>query len=180
MFIPVCIREITSLERHDHDVVPYIYIYTCACLSNLLSYIRELQKLHEHTKTMSKLNIVNNRCFLANKWPVDVCFPHACIRVCTGRFPPARKCLCLCSKSLCCSPEDVCMCVIAVIPVCVVVCGLISVSTPNSPDLLLLLQSLSMEPNHKSGDGLAGMQKEAALRTLIQRTGYQILQVGRG
>ncbi|KAJ8366136.1 hypothetical protein SKAU_G00149670 [Synaphobranchus kaupii] len=33
-----------------------------------------------------------------------------------------------------------------------------------------------METNQKSGDGLAGMQKETALRTLIQRTGYQLLQ----
>ncbi|KAI1886904.1 hypothetical protein AGOR_G00200580 [Albula goreensis] len=33
-----------------------------------------------------------------------------------------------------------------------------------------------METNQKSGDGLTGMQKEAALRTLIQRTGYHLLQ----
>lgn len=35
-----------------------------------------------------------------------------------------------------------------------------------------------MESNQKaSGDGLAGTQKEAALRALMQRTGYQLLQV---
>uniref|UniRef100_A0AAY5KJE6 APOBEC1 complementation factor n=1 Tax=Esox lucius TaxID=8010 RepID=A0AAY5KJE6_ESOLU len=33
-----------------------------------------------------------------------------------------------------------------------------------------------MESNQKSGDGLTGMQKEASLRALIQRTGYQLLQ----
>ncbi|XP_077206513.1 APOBEC1 complementation factor isoform X2 [Paroedura picta] len=33
-----------------------------------------------------------------------------------------------------------------------------------------------MESNQKSGDGLAGTQKEAALRTLIQRTGYNLIQ----
>ncbi|XP_063163524.1 APOBEC1 complementation factor isoform X2 [Candoia aspera] len=33
-----------------------------------------------------------------------------------------------------------------------------------------------MESNKKSGDGLTGMQKEAALRTLIQRTGYSLIQ----
>ncbi|XP_072851369.2 APOBEC1 complementation factor isoform X1 [Pogona vitticeps] len=33
-----------------------------------------------------------------------------------------------------------------------------------------------MESNQKSGDGLAGTQKEAALRSLIQRTGYSLLQ----
>ncbi|MBN3276487.1 A1CF factor, partial [Polyodon spathula] len=33
-----------------------------------------------------------------------------------------------------------------------------------------------MESNQKSGDGLTGTQKEAALRTLIQRTGYGLLQ----
>ncbi|XP_077958811.1 APOBEC1 complementation factor isoform X6 [Gasterosteus aculeatus] len=34
-----------------------------------------------------------------------------------------------------------------------------------------------MEPNQKAGgDGLAGMQKEAALRALMQRTGYQLQQ----
>ncbi|XP_048089313.1 APOBEC1 complementation factor isoform X2 [Alosa alosa] len=33
-----------------------------------------------------------------------------------------------------------------------------------------------METNQKSGDGLAGTQKEAALRTLIQRTGYHLHQ----
>ncbi|XP_023686573.2 APOBEC1 complementation factor isoform X1 [Paramormyrops kingsleyae] len=33
-----------------------------------------------------------------------------------------------------------------------------------------------METNQKSGDGLTGMQKEAALRSLIQRTGYRLLQ----
>uniref|UniRef100_A0A8C4RM11 APOBEC1 complementation factor n=1 Tax=Erpetoichthys calabaricus TaxID=27687 RepID=A0A8C4RM11_ERPCA len=33
-----------------------------------------------------------------------------------------------------------------------------------------------MESNQKSGDGLTGTQKEAALRTLIQRTGYNLLQ----
>ncbi|XP_053161251.1 APOBEC1 complementation factor isoform X1 [Hemicordylus capensis] len=33
-----------------------------------------------------------------------------------------------------------------------------------------------MESNQKSGDGLAGTQKEAALRTLIQRTGYSLIQ----
>lgn len=35
-----------------------------------------------------------------------------------------------------------------------------------------------METNQKCGDGLTGTQKEAALRTLIQRTGYHIHQVG--
>lgn len=35
-----------------------------------------------------------------------------------------------------------------------------------------------MESNHKSGDGLTGTQKEAALRALIQRTGYNLIQVG--
>lgn len=36
-----------------------------------------------------------------------------------------------------------------------------------------------MESNQKaSGDGLAGTQKEAALRALMQRTGYQLQQVG--
>lgn len=35
-----------------------------------------------------------------------------------------------------------------------------------------------METNQKCGDGLTGTQKEAALRTLIQRTGYQLHQVG--
>ncbi|XP_018616835.2 APOBEC1 complementation factor isoform X1 [Scleropages formosus] len=33
-----------------------------------------------------------------------------------------------------------------------------------------------METNQKSGDGLTGMQKEAALRSLVQRTGYQLHQ----
>nr|XP_056705767.1 APOBEC1 complementation factor [Euleptes europaea] len=33
-----------------------------------------------------------------------------------------------------------------------------------------------MESNQKSGDGLAGTQKEATLRTLIQRTGYNLIQ----
>ncbi|XP_066548988.1 APOBEC1 complementation factor isoform X2 [Amia ocellicauda] len=33
-----------------------------------------------------------------------------------------------------------------------------------------------METNHKSGDGLTGSQKEAGLRSLVQRTGYQLLQ----
>ncbi|NXO06338.1 A1CF factor, partial [Oriolus oriolus] len=33
-----------------------------------------------------------------------------------------------------------------------------------------------MESNHKSGDGLTGTQKEAALRALIQRTGYNLIQ----
>nr|XP_045735125.1 APOBEC1 complementation factor [Mirounga angustirostris] len=33
-----------------------------------------------------------------------------------------------------------------------------------------------MESNHKSGDGLSGTQKEAALRALIQRTGYSLVQ----
>ncbi|XP_041118245.1 APOBEC1 complementation factor isoform X3 [Polyodon spathula] len=33
-----------------------------------------------------------------------------------------------------------------------------------------------MESNQKPGDGLTGTQKEAALRTLIQRTGYGLLQ----
>ncbi|XP_016120873.1 APOBEC1 complementation factor-like [Sinocyclocheilus grahami] len=33
-----------------------------------------------------------------------------------------------------------------------------------------------METNQKCGDGLTGMQKETALRTLIQRTGYHIHQ----
>ncbi|XP_010222936.1 PREDICTED: APOBEC1 complementation factor isoform X3 [Tinamus guttatus] len=33
-----------------------------------------------------------------------------------------------------------------------------------------------MESNHKSGDGLTGKQKEAALRALIQRTGYNLIQ----
>ncbi|XP_070608361.1 APOBEC1 complementation factor isoform X2 [Erythrolamprus reginae] len=33
-----------------------------------------------------------------------------------------------------------------------------------------------MESNKKSGDGLTGTQKEAALRTLIQRTGYSLTQ----
>ncbi|MGH0115493.1 UNVERIFIED_CONTAM: hypothetical protein FKN15_024823 [Acipenser sinensis] len=33
-----------------------------------------------------------------------------------------------------------------------------------------------MESNQKSGDGLTGTQKEAALRILIQRTGYGLLQ----
>ncbi|XP_056152853.1 APOBEC1 complementation factor [Lampris incognitus] len=33
-----------------------------------------------------------------------------------------------------------------------------------------------MESNQKVGDGLAGTQKEVALRALIQRTGYQLLQ----
>uniref|UniRef100_A0A8D0C1W4 APOBEC1 complementation factor n=1 Tax=Salvator merianae TaxID=96440 RepID=A0A8D0C1W4_SALMN len=33
-----------------------------------------------------------------------------------------------------------------------------------------------MESNQKSGDGLAGTQKEAALRALIQRTGYSLVQ----
>ncbi|KAH0623572.1 hypothetical protein JD844_006476 [Phrynosoma platyrhinos] len=36
-----------------------------------------------------------------------------------------------------------------------------------------------MESNQKSGDGLAGTQKEAALRTLIQRTGYKLTQIGK-
>lgn len=35
-----------------------------------------------------------------------------------------------------------------------------------------------MESNQKSGDGLTGTQKEAALRALIQRTGYNLIQVG--
>lgn len=35
-----------------------------------------------------------------------------------------------------------------------------------------------MESNHKSGDGLSGTQKEAALRALVQRTGYSLVQVG--
>lgn len=35
-----------------------------------------------------------------------------------------------------------------------------------------------MESNHKSGDGLTGTQKEATLRALIQRTGYNLIQVG--
>lgn len=36
-----------------------------------------------------------------------------------------------------------------------------------------------MESNQKAGgDGLAGTQKEAALRALMQRTGYQLRQVG--
>lgn len=35
-----------------------------------------------------------------------------------------------------------------------------------------------MDSNQKaSGDGLAGTQKEAALRSLMQRTGYQLRQV---
>ncbi|XP_017688218.1 PREDICTED: APOBEC1 complementation factor isoform X1 [Lepidothrix coronata] len=33
-----------------------------------------------------------------------------------------------------------------------------------------------MESNQKSGDGLTGTQKEAALRALIQRTGYNLIQ----
>ncbi|XP_020830630.1 APOBEC1 complementation factor isoform X2 [Phascolarctos cinereus] len=33
-----------------------------------------------------------------------------------------------------------------------------------------------MESNQKSGDGLSGSQKEAALRALIQRTGYSLVQ----
>ncbi|NXC30385.1 A1CF factor, partial [Campylorhamphus procurvoides] len=33
-----------------------------------------------------------------------------------------------------------------------------------------------MESNHKCGDGLTGTQKEAALRALIQRTGYNLIQ----
>ncbi|XP_077786614.1 APOBEC1 complementation factor isoform X3 [Podarcis muralis] len=33
-----------------------------------------------------------------------------------------------------------------------------------------------MESNQKSGDGLAGTQKEATLRTLMQRTGYSLIQ----
>ncbi|XP_065699943.1 APOBEC1 complementation factor isoform X1 [Patagioenas fasciata] len=33
-----------------------------------------------------------------------------------------------------------------------------------------------MESNHKSGDGLTGTQKEATLRALIQRTGYNLIQ----
>ncbi|KAM4624296.1 APOBEC1 complementation factor isoform 1-T1 [Polymixia lowei] len=33
-----------------------------------------------------------------------------------------------------------------------------------------------MESNQKTGDGLAGTQKEATLRALIQRTGYQLVQ----
>ncbi|NWS12628.1 A1CF factor, partial [Pachyramphus minor] len=33
-----------------------------------------------------------------------------------------------------------------------------------------------MESNHKSGDGLTSTQKEAALRALIQRTGYNLIQ----
>ncbi|XP_006630436.1 APOBEC1 complementation factor isoform X1 [Lepisosteus oculatus] len=33
-----------------------------------------------------------------------------------------------------------------------------------------------METNQKSGDGLTGTQKEAALRSLIQRTGYNLVQ----
>ncbi|XP_075279354.1 APOBEC1 complementation factor isoform X1 [Opisthocomus hoazin] len=33
-----------------------------------------------------------------------------------------------------------------------------------------------MESNHKSGDGLTGTQKEASLRALIQRTGYNLIQ----
>uniref|UniRef100_A0A8C4W3T6 RRM domain-containing protein n=2 Tax=Gopherus evgoodei TaxID=1825980 RepID=A0A8C4W3T6_9SAUR len=33
-----------------------------------------------------------------------------------------------------------------------------------------------MESNQKSGDGLTGTQKEAALRALIQRTGYSLIQ----
>ncbi|XP_043912353.1 APOBEC1 complementation factor isoform X2 [Protopterus annectens] len=33
-----------------------------------------------------------------------------------------------------------------------------------------------MESNQKSGDGLTGTQKEAALRTLTQRTGYRLVQ----
>ncbi|KAM9380032.1 LOW QUALITY PROTEIN: APOBEC1 complementation factor [Phaethornis superciliosus] len=33
-----------------------------------------------------------------------------------------------------------------------------------------------MESNHKSRDGLTGTQKEAALRALIQRTGYNLIQ----
>ncbi|XP_075469038.1 APOBEC1 complementation factor isoform X1 [Ascaphus truei] len=33
-----------------------------------------------------------------------------------------------------------------------------------------------MESNQKSGDGLAGTQKEAALRALVQRTGYSLTQ----
>ncbi|XP_029465648.1 APOBEC1 complementation factor isoform X2 [Rhinatrema bivittatum] len=33
-----------------------------------------------------------------------------------------------------------------------------------------------MESNQKSGDGLAGTQKEASLRALIQRTGYSLIQ----
>lgn len=35
-----------------------------------------------------------------------------------------------------------------------------------------------METNQKCGDGLTGTQKEAALRALIQSTGYQLHQVG--
>lgn len=34
-----------------------------------------------------------------------------------------------------------------------------------------------METNQKCGDGLTGTQKEASLRSLIQRTGYQLHQV---
>lgn len=34
-----------------------------------------------------------------------------------------------------------------------------------------------METNQKCEDGLTGMQKETALRALIQRTGYDIHQV---
>ncbi|XP_029101242.1 APOBEC1 complementation factor isoform X2 [Monodon monoceros] len=33
-----------------------------------------------------------------------------------------------------------------------------------------------MESNHKSGDGSSGTQKEAALRALVQRTGYSLVQ----
>ncbi|XP_071071898.1 APOBEC1 complementation factor isoform X3 [Dasypus novemcinctus] len=33
-----------------------------------------------------------------------------------------------------------------------------------------------MESNQKSGDGLSGIQKEAALRALVQRTGYSLVQ----
>uniref|UniRef100_A0A7N9IH60 APOBEC1 complementation factor n=1 Tax=Macaca fascicularis TaxID=9541 RepID=A0A7N9IH60_MACFA len=36
-----------------------------------------------------------------------------------------------------------------------------------------------MESNHKSGDGLSGTQKEAALRALVQRTGYSLVQIGK-
>uniref|UniRef100_W5LFW1 APOBEC1 complementation factor n=1 Tax=Astyanax mexicanus TaxID=7994 RepID=W5LFW1_ASTMX len=36
-----------------------------------------------------------------------------------------------------------------------------------------------METNQKCGDGLTGTQKEATLRALIQRTGYQLHQVGK-
>lgn len=52
------------------------------------------------------------------------------------------------------------------------------VSTPNFPDLHYRCQSHPMESNQKaSGDALVGTPKEAALRTLMQRTGYQLRQV---